>query len=259
VTGLLLSPWLQPWLGDAAGTAAQAPAPTETAAVATVKPVPVAPPVARPVAPPAVEPALADVDELAALFSESSGDEAQGWRALAPLWGVQLDGVDPCARAVDRGLQCYRGRGGLAPIRGLDRPALLVLADEQGRRTQVVLTALGDTRATLRWGGWVRQVPLPMLARYWRGEFGTLWRLPPGHRGDAAVVAGDSPAGRWLAAQLDAVDPASKSRPLDERVLAFQLAYGLTPDGLAGPQTLMQLNRASGLAEPRLASPGAAS
>ena len=32
----------------------------------------------------------------------------------------------------------------------------------------------------------------------------------------------------------------------------FQLAQGLIPDGRAGPMTFMQLNRAAGLAEPRL-------
>jgi general secretion pathway protein A len=39
------------------------------------------------------------------------------------------------------------------------------------------------------------------------------------------------------------------------RVLAFQLTQGLAPDGLAGPLTLKQLNRASGIDEPRLAPP----
>ncbi len=34
---------------------------------------------------------------------------------------------------------------------------------------------------------------------------------------------------------------------------AFQQSQGLAPDGVAGPTTLMQINRASGLAEPWLA------
>jgi general secretion pathway protein A len=34
--------------------------------------------------------------------------------------------------------------------------------------------------------------------------------------------------------------------------VAFQLTQGLAPDGLVGPQTLMQLNRAAGVDEPRL-------
>jgi murein L,D-transpeptidase YcbB/YkuD len=35
-------------------------------------------------------------------------------------------------------------------------------------------------------------------------------------------------------------------------VAAFQASQGLTADGLAGPATLMSLNRAVGIAEPQL-------
>jgi general secretion pathway protein A len=45
---------------------------------------------------------------------------------------------------------------------------------------------------------------------------------------------------------------------LRARMFAFQLASGLTPDGTAGPLTLMQLNHASGLPEPRLKTSGSA-
>jgi general secretion pathway protein A len=44
-----------------------------------------------------------------------------------------------------------------------------------------------------------------------------------------------------------AVDAALRSK-----VQSFQVAQGLKPDGLAGPITLMQLNRATGVDEPRL-------
>jgi general secretion pathway protein A len=36
------------------------------------------------------------------------------------------------------------------------------------------------------------------------------------------------------------------------QVSSFQLSQGLRPDGLAGPTTFMQLNRATGVDEPRL-------
>ena len=45
---------------------------------------------------------------------------------------------------------------------------------------------------------------------------------------------------------------------LRSRVAAFQQAQGLTPDGVAGPTTLMQINRASGVAEPWLAGASSA-
>ena len=40
--------------------------------------------------------------------------------------------------------------------------------------------------------------------------------------------------------------------PLKSRISAFQMAQGLKPDGLAGPMTYMQLNRISGVDEPKL-------
>ncbi len=36
------------------------------------------------------------------------------------------------------------------------------------------------------------------------------------------------------------------------QVSAFQLSQGLKPDGIAGPTTFMQLNRALGVDEPHL-------
>jgi general secretion pathway protein A len=45
---------------------------------------------------------------------------------------------------------------------------------------------------------------------------------------------------------------AGPGQPLRERIHAFQLAEGLPPDGLAGPMTLMRLNRVAGVDEPRL-------
>ena len=39
---------------------------------------------------------------------------------------------------------------------------------------------------------------------------------------------------------------------LKSRIAAFQLAQGLTADGVAGATTFMQLNRATGVDEPRL-------
>ena len=49
------------------------------------------------------------------------------------------------------------------------------------------------------------------------------------------------------AARVPADDDTHKSR-----IFAFQLARDLEPDGLPDPLTLIQLNRAAGIGEPRL-------
>ena len=75
-------------------------------------------------------------------------------------------------------------------------------------------------------------------------------------RGDIA----DTPAGAaWLDRQLAAAGggtvtggrPATPAQR-QSRIHRFQLAQGVTPDGLAGPLTLMLLNRATGVDEPHL-------
>ena len=129
------------------------------------------------------------------------------------------------------------------------------MIDARGRTAHALLTAFNGEQATLGIGGDVTTVPLAELARVWRGEFATFWRPPPGYReGDIGSTAAGS---AWLAQRLTAADGragADTSRDeLRSRVATFQLANGLTPDGVAGPLTLMQLGRASGNDEPRLA------
>ena len=211
-------------------------------------------PAAAPLAIPRVNMPLPSID---AAFSSGPADEATAWRVLAGLWGSTLVTGEPCDAASLRGLQCFRSRGGLAQIRLLDRPGILKLVDERGRVAHVLLTGLADDSVTLVIAGVERSVPLTHLARLWRGDFATLWQTPPGYR-EGEAPANGSALWRWMTERLADVDRQGPVAPgeaaLRARLFAFQLASGLTPDGLAGPLTLMQLNRASGMPEPRLKS-----
>ncbi len=189
-------------------------------------------------------PPLADATTVLALAQRS---EAAAWRALGAGWQLAPGDGDPCEAAPRQQLQCFRSVSGLAQVRELGRPGLLTLRDAQDRPAYALLTALDETTATLQIGGTARTVTLPTLAGLWRGDFATFWRLPPGYReppGDAS----SGPLADWVGSRL----PAAAGQPLKARVMAFQVAHGLKPDGLAGPMTLMQINRASGVDEPRL-------
>ena len=235
-----------------AAVAAIAPASAAAVQPASVPALPVTPTL-LPAATTATSP-IAAVG-LDAAFGAPGADESQAWRALASLWGASIDVGEPCTLAPQQSLACFRGRGGLGLIRQLGRPGIVKLVDERGRTAHVLLTALGTTAATLRFGGAEHSVPLASLARAWRGEFATFWRTPPGYRaGDPASAARPSTA--WLGQRFAQIDGATKA-PADEaalkaRIFAFQLANDLEPDGLPGPLTLMQLNRAGGIDEPRL-------
>ena len=202
-----------------------------------------------------VTPAPPPAGALDPIFAAPPSDETSALRALAGLWGASLGPGDACELAAKRALYCYRSRGGLAPIRQLGRPGIVKLQDRSGRVAQVQLRGLSEEGAILRVGNLQTTVPLNQLAQVWRGEFTTFWRAPSGYRaGDLAAT--EIALASWLHERLDAVEPAAatpdRNQDLKARVFAFQLAQGLQPDGLAGPLTLMQLNRASGVDEPRL-------
>ena len=237
-------------------TTPSAPTARSTAAAGTV---PALPRVAMPA--PAVTTSASPVATagLDAAFGTPGSEEPQAWRSLAGLWGASLGPGEPCALAPQQSLACFRGRGGLGLIRQLDRPGIVTLVDERGRTAHVLLSGLGANTATLHFGGANHTVPLASLARAWRGEFATFWRTPPGYRaGDAANAARPSVA--WLGQRFAHIDGAARvpagEAALKSRIFAFQLAHDLEPDGLPGPLTLIQLNRAGGIGEPRLQDGG---
>ena len=194
-------------------------------------------------------------------FKPQQRHEKEAWRELASLWSVPLAAgeAEPCQAVARQQLQCFRSSGGLALVRQLDRPGILTLRDEQDKPVYVLLTGLTKQSATLRSGGVSHTLPLSSLASVWRGEFATLWRTPPAWA--KKIGEGDSgPAAQWLATHLarfegkpaPAAGQASMDAALKARLHTFQLAQGLKPDGVAGPVTLMLLNRATGVDEPHL-------
>jgi general secretion pathway protein A len=185
-------------------------------------------------------------------------DPDQAWRQLARTWGATAVYGDACAALRRQQLQCYRREMSLALIRQLGRPGIVTLDGLSTRPAYALLTSLGADSATLRAGDTEQIVTLPALATRWRGEFATLWRAPPGHTDRIADGEG-GPDVDWLATQLAKLAgdvPPTGGQKLDAglkaRVRAFQRAQGLPADGQPGAMTFMQLNRAVGIAEPRL-------
>jgi len=184
--------------------------------------------------------------------------EAEAWRALGEVWQLE-PGPDeePCQYFARQQLQCFGSDDGLAQLRLLGRPSVLRLHDEAGQAFYAVLLGLGGQQARVRSGERTQTIGLLTLHRQWRGEFSTLWRIPPGYQQQRI---GSGPALSWLDEQLARVFGTAAAGPgpqgydaaLQAKVAAFQRTQGLRSDGLAGPITLMQLNRAAGIAEPRL-------
>ena len=260
-------PSLVPWRGTVAApgpSSGAAPAPVSAKAALAGAAAPAASE-AQTARAPAVTPASALNQFLAA----QPARDGAAWQALASAWGATVpEGADACAALAREGLRCYRNRrAGLNLVRQIDRPVLLALfaSDTTDVAVSALLRQLEGDIAVLEGGGETLRLPVAELAQVWRGDITTLWRAPPAMPDKGEIT--DTPAGAaWLDQQLAAAaaggtttGPASAGRPeapavRQSRIQRFQLAQGVTPDGLAGPLTLMMLNRLVGVSEPRLRS-----
>jgi general secretion pathway protein A len=235
--------------GIQGGWARPAQAPKLTAApVPASAPLPANAPLA---AASATNPASADVKLLVR-------DEDQAWRELAPLWQLSPPQGKPCAAFEAQQVQCFKAQVTLALVRQLDRPGLLTLHDDKGKVFYAVLQGVGAQSVSVGLGGVSRTMSVSTLAQLWQGEFSTLWRAPSGYR--APLAKGQTSfVVDALAQQLAKVlgePPLPESPVFDDklkaRVAVFQLSQGLTPDGVAGPTTFMQLRNVVAPDEPRL-------
>ncbi len=182
-------------------------------------------------------------------------DRTSAFVNLYALWHLDArsGAAEPgCAAGRAAGLRCLARTGTWTVLRRLDLPAILELATPDGKKHHVVLTGLHGERATLQIGELRVTLPTVEIERFWDGPFVMVWKSPvdgplplqPGMRGRDVV---------WLRRQLGAVDgraaPASAGEPYDEelkrRVAAFQQIESLTPDGIAGEETLVRLAAAT--------------
>jgi general secretion pathway protein A len=272
-------PWSARWrlaplaLGAAGGAALAATAfyisgamdlppvarPSSAPVSANPAPVPATPAsiAASPAALPAAAPEALSVGPLPAL-NNLLRSEASALRELGVRWDQVLTGDDPCASALRAQLQCFRTtRMTLHGLRQLDRPAVLTLQLRGQAPGWVLLASMDSDTATLQAGAQRWRVPLTVLADAWRGDYATLWQLPPGQSG-ALRRAQSGPVAQWVARQLQALQPGSAlpdtPASFKAAVAAFQRSQGLDDDGIPGVMTLMQINRRSGVPEPRLAT-----
>ena len=200
--------------------------------------------------------------ELNQLMGEQAVTKNAAWQMLGNAWGEALSASAPCDGASLQNLACFSSQQiSLSLVRALDRPGIVTLNDGKNRPAYALLTGLDQQNATLQLGSTVFAVPVSLLAEVWRGDFSTLRRVPDGFSPNGS--SGQSrPAASWLASQLAKVQAPTAAASgaardataarLREQIYAFQLAQGLSPDGFAGSMTLMQLNRATGVEEPRL-------
>ncbi|CAG4883525.1 putative General secretion pathway protein A [Georgfuchsia toluolica] len=191
-----------------------------------------------------------------------TNSRSMAYAALFQTWKMDYEGGDACQQATRAGLHCRVARGGLGELREMNLPAVMHMKDEQGQEFYVTLTRLNGNTATLAVGGKSRTIALEALADQWSGHYTVMWRMPPqvqehirfGERGAAvAWLSQMLPKGQGSAAQTSG-EPVFDDA-MTRRIRQFQLAQGLIPDGVIGPQTLIRLSALSDQAAPQL-TPG---
>ena len=177
---------------------------------------------------------------------------------LYRVWGYQTELEEAtCDNAPRAGLRCQEGDASLAQLQALQYPALISLTDETGGLYYATLVGLGADKASLLIGNQSWQVDRQWLSDAWGGSYTLLWRMP---RGNLPLIGSNAAPAQiqWLDNALSRAlqQPDRKVSRFDatlkNKLQQFQREQGLTPDGIAGSNTLLRLNVMAGEPMPRL-------
>lgn len=174
-------------------------------------------------------------------------DQHTAFNQLLGLWHklpIHETAKAPCEAVQAQGLRCHEVRGTWNNVRRYQRPALLQLETASGDAYALVTGLTQNTvLVQLDWGE--QEAPITQLEPYWFGDFILLWQPPP--NGDALISSQSAAANiQWLKQRLAEAGYADENQSLTTQVRAFQQAEGLKADGIAGPETLIQLNTRTG-------------
>ena len=183
-------------------------------------------------------------------------DNSKAFITLFSYWGFsypELKGETACERATAAKLSCIFGKAGWDEIRRHNRPAVLEIINSAGKRKQIVVLALQGDQASLNIGGKVMTTTTEAVDSFWYGNYLLLWRPPPA----GSSVLREGLIGKdvgWLRDQLDRIEgkivftdekkKLSFDPTLKWRVMEFQRIRGLNVDGVAGRETMIEINTA---------------
>ena len=193
---------------------------------------------------------------------EKTGTKTLAFRTLADIWKTEIlaaDDIEPCDQLIDSNLACVQQPANRWILREFNRPAIFYLTGNNGEKRYAVIRSIEGDRVTIQLDLQQWNIDLSELEEHWQDHITLIWIKPPGYEKD--IQKGDSgDVVQWLASQLDRVQgkmiPPRAFPKMDtllaERLMDFQKAQGLVPDGIAGPRTLMRINERIGLQSPRL-------
>ncbi|QWT19758.1 AAA family ATPase [Bacillus sp. NP157] len=172
------------------------------------------------------------------------------WGELLARWQVSsketsVANAVNCDAIIFPGFACVSGRGTLDQLRHFDRPLVLEL-DEAHAKQQVLLVGAGDEAVRLYLGNKYVELTRDAFERIWKGRFYAVFRVDPAMPGKLA--RGSSGDGmHWLLGHLPgaiphATEPTSFDTGVETRVRNVQQRFGISADGVVGPETMFALS-----------------
>ena len=186
-------------------------------------------------------------------------DRESAIRALLKTWDpkLTLPAGDACQLLAAQGYRCQIVQGAWVGFRNLNMPAVLEFKLPSGELRYAALLAQPDKQARLASGPQSELFELGDVLTYWTGNAWFVWKPPS--KNEALIWPGtEAPVVTWIRKVLGAPGVAGGREAvyddkLKERVMAFQKAQGLKPDGIIGDQTLFYLQATEKAAKiPRL-------
>lgn len=212
------------------------------------------PPIAQPAN---TETPITDTDPLDQLFEDTTCDSKAAFHTLFQLWGKKnqpTSTLTPCQAAEANGLRCLHNKGTWNSLRRYNRPSIIEMQDGNGKWHHLLLDSITDDSVSLSCGNNKIQATITEADKYWLGEYLLLWQ-PPGKRPHLALGdRGEDVAkiqkqlmmlNNDIAAETLVVSPRFDAT-FKQQVTAFQQTHSLTPDGIAGKDTLILLNTLAG-------------
>ncbi|MDA3903919.1 MAG: AAA family ATPase [Desulfuromusa sp.] len=235
----------------------------QSAVAPDVNPVSIAQPVEPAQSSLSVEEKKPDLEPLPALWPDKLGfgnSFDSVFSQLAVLWMLDysVGASEPCVFAKDHGLRCLKKKGSFEWLKKLNRPVILTLYDDQGLPFYTLLSRLNGHSAVFLGAEKPIELDIDVLENRWFGEYFLLWKAPASFPG-LLFPGQQSGMTGWLAAALERhglYQVKGTEKVLEGSLLGalkqFQFMSNLTPDGVLGVQTIIQLNRGIDTPGPRL-------
>ncbi|WP_153915305.1 ExeA family protein [Shewanella sp. TC10] len=192
----------------------------------------------------------------AAMSQSRSIDNA--FAGLFALWDKQpIIGLTACQAAKQQGLLCHQQQGNWNSIARLNYPAVVYLEDQQANQFYGVVVAREGEQILLQLSEQQLWVNKDWFNRHFSGTFELLWKATGDIPREISRTSNLSQI-QWLENSLAMIGQRSArlvnsfDNNLEQELMSFQRQHGLKSDGIAGNQTLVQINLYLNQQGPRL-------